>query len=129
MWESTARTRSTGATSRAKGHQCQRFNRSAGEVSNDIKPRWTASACRRAGATSSAASTKNMAELFAYAASRIGAGHHLHLHDSGQPVPAELPAPLALMTSLPLTLIGVVLALLMFRLHAPPCPCFRSSAW
>ena len=43
-----------------------------------------------------------------------GHGHHLHLHDSGQPVQSFL-QPLALMTSLPLTLIGVVLALLMFR--------------
>jgi hypothetical protein len=38
----------------------------------------------------------------------------VYLHDSGQSV-QELLQPMALMTSLPLTLIGVVLALLMFR--------------
>jgi HAE1 family hydrophobic/amphiphilic exporter-1 len=43
-----------------------------------------------------------------------GAGSCLHLHDPGQPV-QELPAAAGLMSSLPLTLIGVVLALMAFR--------------
>jgi HAE1 family hydrophobic/amphiphilic exporter-1 len=90
------------------------LGRSAGEVSADIrKACWTPSPGRRATATSSAA-TKNMAESFGYAISALALAVVFIYMILASQFKSFL-QPLALMTSLPLTLIGVVLALLMFR--------------
>ena len=70
-------------------------------------------------------STKDMAESFGYAVSALAmAVIFIYMILASQF--RSFLQPLALMTSLPLTLIGVVLALLMFALD--PDRCSRSSA-
>jgi len=95
-------------------------------VSADIKKRaWTASPFRRATATSFGGATKNMAEAFDYAISALALAVIFIYMILASQFKSFL-QPLALMTALPLTLIGVVLALMMF--HSARCRCSRSSA-
>ena len=89
------------------------FNRSAGEVSNDIRARLDTIAFPPGYRYSFSGSTKNMAESFCYAVSALAMGVIFIYMILASQFKSFL-QPLALMTSLPLTLIGVVLALLMF---------------
>ena len=89
------------------------FNRSAGEVSADIRARLDAIAFPPGYRYPFGGSTKNMAESFGYAVSALAlAVIFIYMILASQF--RSFLQPLALMTSLPLTLIGVVLALLMF---------------
>jgi HAE1 family hydrophobic/amphiphilic exporter-1 len=90
------------------------FNRSAGEVSNDIRARLDTIAFPPGYRYQFSGSTKNMAESFGYAVSALAMGVIFIYMILASQFRSFL-QPLALMTSLPLTLIGVVLALLMFR--------------
>jgi hydrophobic/amphiphilic exporter-1 (mainly G- bacteria), HAE1 family len=88
-------------------------NRSAGEISQDIRDQLEAVALPPGYRYQFSGSTKNMAESFGYAVSALAMGVifiYMILASQFQ----SFLQPLALMTSLPLTLIGVVLALLMF---------------
>src|SRR3989344_4295983 len=88
--------------------------RSAGEVSNDIKKALEEVSFPPGYRYQFSGSTKNMAESFGYAISALAmAIIFIYMILSSQF--KSFLQPLALMTSLPLTLIGVVLALLMFR--------------
>ncbi|MDP3759572.1 MAG: efflux RND transporter permease subunit [Ramlibacter sp.] len=89
------------------------FNRSAGEISNDIRARLDTIAFPPGYRYSFSGSTKNMAESFGYAVSALAMGVIFIYMILASQFRSFL-QPMALMTSLPLTLIGVVLALLMF---------------
>ncbi len=90
------------------------YDRSAGEVSNDIKAAMEKTVFPPGYSYQFGGSTKNMAESFGYAISAlIMAILFIYMILASQF--KSFLQPLALMTSLPLTLIGVVLALLLFR--------------
>ena len=90
------------------------YNRSAGEVSTDIKTILDSVSFPPGYRYQFGGSTKNMNESFAYAMSAlILAIVFIYMVLASQF--KSFLQPLALMTALPLTLIGVVLALLMFR--------------
>lgn len=90
------------------------FNRSAGEVSTDIRTALDSISFPPGYRYQFAGSTKNMAESFGYAVSAlVMAVLFIYMILASQF--KSFLQPLALMTSLPLTLIGVVLALLLFR--------------
>jgi hydrophobic/amphiphilic exporter-1 (mainly G- bacteria), HAE1 family len=88
-------------------------NRSAGEVSNDIKAALDQMSFPPGYRYQFSGSTKNMAESFGYAISALVMAILFIYMILASQFKSFL-QPLALMTSLPLTLIGVVLALLMF---------------
>ncbi|MBV7426723.1 MULTISPECIES: efflux RND transporter permease subunit [unclassified Acidovorax] len=88
--------------------------RSAGEVSNDIKKALESVSFPPGYRYQFGGSTKNMAESFGYAISALAMAIIFIYMILASQFKSFL-QPLALMTSLPLTLIGVVLALLMFR--------------
>jgi HAE1 family hydrophobic/amphiphilic exporter-1 len=88
-------------------------NRSAGEVSDDIRKKLDTVAFPPGYRYQFSGSTKNMAESFGYAVSALAMGVIFIYMILGSQFRSFF-QPLALMTSLPLTLIGVVLALLMF---------------
>jgi hydrophobic/amphiphilic exporter-1 (mainly G- bacteria), HAE1 family len=90
------------------------FNRSAGEVSTDIKAILDGVSFPPGYRYQFGGSTKNMNESFAYALSALVLAIVFIYMVLASQFKSFL-QPLALMTSLPLTLIGVVLALLMFR--------------
>lgn len=90
------------------------YNRSAGEVSNDIKAALESISFPPGYRYQFGGSTKNMAESFGYAISALVlAVVFIYMILASQF--KSFFQPLALMTALPLTLIGVVLALLLFR--------------
>jgi hydrophobic/amphiphilic exporter-1 (mainly G- bacteria), HAE1 family len=89
------------------------FNRSAGEVSNDIKAALEQMTFPPGYRYQFSGSTKNMAESFGYAISALVMAILFIYMILASQFKSFL-QPMALMTSLPLTLIGVVLALLMF---------------
>jgi hydrophobic/amphiphilic exporter-1 (mainly G- bacteria), HAE1 family len=90
------------------------YNRSAGEVSNDIKAVLDSFNFPPGYRYQFSGSTKNMAESFGYAVSAlVMAVLFIYMILASQF--KSFFQPLALMTSLPLTLIGVVLSLLLFR--------------
>jgi hydrophobic/amphiphilic exporter-1 (mainly G- bacteria), HAE1 family len=89
------------------------FIRSAGDISNDIRARLDQIAFPPGYRYQFSGSTKNMAESFGYAVSALAMGVIFIYMILASQFKSFL-QPLALMTSLPLTLIGVVLALLMF---------------
>ncbi|PUA96874.1 HAE1 family hydrophobic/amphiphilic exporter-1 [Acidovorax sp. 107] len=88
--------------------------RSAGEVSNDIKKALDTVTFPPGYRYQFGGSTKNMAESFGYAISALAMAIIFIYMILASQFKSFL-QPLALMTSLPLTLIGVVLALMMFR--------------
>jgi hydrophobic/amphiphilic exporter-1 (mainly G- bacteria), HAE1 family len=88
-------------------------NRSAGEISEDIRAQLETIAFPPGYRYQFSGSTKNMAESFGYAVSALAMGVIFIYMILASQFRSFL-APIALMTSLPLTLIGVVLALLMF---------------
>ena len=88
--------------------------RSAGEVSNDIKARLDSIGLPPGYRYQFSGSTRNMAESFGYAVSALAMGVIFIYMILASQFKSFL-QPLALMTALPLTLIGVVLALLLFR--------------
>jgi HAE1 family hydrophobic/amphiphilic exporter-1 len=90
------------------------FNRSAGEVSADIKTALEGISFPPGYRYQFGGSTKNMAESFGYAVSSLALAIIFIYMILASQFKSFL-QPLALMTSLPLTLIGVVLALMMFR--------------
>ena len=90
------------------------FNRSAGEVSTDIKAILDSVNFPPGYRYQFGGSTKNMNESFAYAISALVLAIVFIYMVLASQFKSFL-QPLALMTALPLTLIGVVLALLMFR--------------
>jgi HAE1 family hydrophobic/amphiphilic exporter-1 len=90
------------------------YNRSAGEVSNDIRAVLDTVSFPPGYRYQFSGSTKNMAESFGYAVSALAMAVIFIYMILASQFKSFL-QPLALMTSLPLTLIGVVLALLMFR--------------
>jgi hydrophobic/amphiphilic exporter-1 (mainly G- bacteria), HAE1 family len=90
------------------------FNRSAGEVSADIKTILEGVSFPPGYRYQFGGSTKNMNESFAYAISALVLAIVFIYMVLASQFKSFL-QPLALMTALPLTLIGVVLALLMFR--------------
>ena len=87
--------------------------RSAGEVSADIKTAMDAIALPPGYSYQFSGSTKDMAESFAYAVSALAMAVIFIYMILASQFKSFL-QPLALMTALPLTLIGVVLALMMF---------------
>jgi HAE1 family hydrophobic/amphiphilic exporter-1 len=90
------------------------FNRSAGEVSTDIRAALDSVSFPPGYRYQFSGSTKNMAESFGYAVSALAmAVIFIYMILASQF--RSFLQPLALMTALPLTLIGVVLALMMFR--------------
>ncbi|MDH5707833.1 MAG: efflux RND transporter permease subunit, partial [Hylemonella sp.] len=89
------------------------YNRSAGEVSGDIKKMLDEISFPPGYSYQFGGSTKNMKESFGYAVSALAlAVIFIYMILASQF--KSFFQPIALMTSLPLTLIGVVLALLMF---------------
>jgi HAE1 family hydrophobic/amphiphilic exporter-1 len=88
--------------------------RSAGEVSGDIRKQLDAISFPPGYRYQFSGSTKNMTESFGYAVSALALGVIFIYMILASQFKSFL-QPLALMTSLPLTLIGVVLALLLFR--------------
>jgi HAE1 family hydrophobic/amphiphilic exporter-1 len=89
-------------------------NRSAGEVSNDIKTAMDSIAMPPGYSYKFGGSTKDMGEAFGYAISAlVMAVVFIYMILASQF--KSFLQPLALMTALPLTLIGVVLALMMFN--------------
>jgi len=88
--------------------------RSAGEVSADIKTAMNSIAMPAGYSYKFSGSTKDMAEAFGYAISALVLAVVFIYMILASQFKSFL-QPLALMTTLPLTLIGVVLALLMFR--------------
>ena len=90
------------------------YDRSAGEVSNDIKAALQKMPFPPGYTYQFGGSTKNMAESFGYAISALVMAILFIYMILASQFKSFL-QPLALMTSLPLTLIGVVLALLLFR--------------
>ena len=89
-------------------------DRSAGEVSGDIRAALDSIAFPPGYRYQFSGSTKNMAESFGYALSALALAVIFIYMILASQFKSFL-QPLALMTSLPLTLIGVVLALLVFR--------------
>ena len=90
------------------------YNRSAGEVSSDIRAALDAVAFPPGYRYQFGGSAKNLAESFGYAISAlVMAVLFIYMILASQF--KSFLQPMALMTSLPLTLIGVVLSLLMFR--------------
>ncbi|MFC5498059.1 efflux RND transporter permease subunit [Caenimonas terrae] len=89
-------------------------DRSAGEVSNDIRAALDGVAFPPGYRYQFSGSTKNMAESFGYAVSALALAVIFIYMILASQFKSFL-QPLALMTSLPLTLIGVVLALMLFR--------------
>jgi HAE1 family hydrophobic/amphiphilic exporter-1 len=89
------------------------YNRSAGEVSADIRKVLDGMTFPPGYRYQFSGSTKNMAESFGYALSALALAIVFIYMILASQFKSFL-QPLALMTSLPLTLIGVVLALLMF---------------
>jgi HAE1 family hydrophobic/amphiphilic exporter-1 len=90
------------------------YNRSAGEVSADIRAALDSVSFPPGYRYQFSGSTKNMAESFGYAVSALAmAVIFIYMILASQF--RSFLQPLALMTALPLTLIGVVLALMMFR--------------
>ena len=89
-------------------------NRSAGEVSDDIRAQLDTIGFPPGYRYQFSGSTKNMAESFGYAVSALAMAVIFIYMILASQFKSFL-QPLALMTSLPLTLIGVVLALLLFR--------------
>lgn len=89
------------------------YGRSAGEVSADIKTAVAGIAFPPGYSYQFSGSTKNMAESFGYAVSALAMAVIFIYMILASQFKSFL-QPLALMTSLPLTLIGVVLALMMF---------------
>ena len=90
------------------------YQRSAGEVSNDIRTALDGMHFPPGYRYQFSGSTKNMAESFGYAISALVMAILFIYMILASQFKSFL-QPLALMTSLPLTLIGVVLALLLFR--------------
>ena len=90
------------------------LGRSSGEISNDIKAVLDATAFPPGYRYSFGGSTKNMNESFEYAVGALGLAIVFIYMILASQFKSFL-QPLALMSSLPLTLIGVVLALLLFR--------------
>jgi HAE1 family hydrophobic/amphiphilic exporter-1 len=90
------------------------YNRSAGEVSNDIRLALDGISFPPGYRYQFGGSTKNMAESFGYAISALVLAIVFIYMILASQFKSFL-QPLALMTALPLTLIGVVLALMMFR--------------
>ena len=90
------------------------FSRSAGEVSDEIRARLETVALPPGYRYQFSGSTKNMAESFDYALSALAMAVIFIYMILASQFKSFL-QPLALMTALPLTLIGVVLALLAFR--------------
>ncbi len=88
--------------------------RSAGEVSNDIRARLDGISFPPGYRYQFSGSTKNMAESFGYAVSALALAVIFIYMILASQFKSFL-QPLALMTALPLTLIGVVLALMLFR--------------
>jgi HAE1 family hydrophobic/amphiphilic exporter-1 len=88
--------------------------RSAGEVSGDIRARLEGISFPPGYRYQFSGSTRNMAESFNYAVSALALGVIFIYMILASQFRSFL-QPLALMTSLPLTLIGVVLALMLFR--------------
>ena len=89
-------------------------DRSAGEVSNDIRAALDGIHFPPGYRYQFSGSTKNMAESFGYAVSALAMAVIFIYMILASQFKSFL-QPLALMTSLPLTLIGVVLALMLFR--------------
>ena len=89
------------------------FNRSAGEVSDEIRSRLDSIALPPGYSYEFSGSTKNMTESFGYAVSALAMAVIFIYMILASQFKSFL-QPLALMTSLPLTLIGVVVTLLMF---------------
>jgi len=89
------------------------YGRTAGEVSNDIRQVLDATAFPPGYRYQFGGSTKNMQESFGYAVSALAMAIIFIYMILASQFKSFL-QPLALMTSLPLTLIGVVLALMMF---------------
>jgi HAE1 family hydrophobic/amphiphilic exporter-1 len=89
------------------------FGRSAGEVSDEIRARMDTIQLPPGYRYQFGGSTKNMKESFAYAVSALAMAVIFIYMILASQFKSFL-QPLALMTALPLTLIGVVLALLMF---------------
>jgi hydrophobic/amphiphilic exporter-1 (mainly G- bacteria), HAE1 family len=90
------------------------FGRSSGEVSADIRKALDAVTMPPGYSYQFGGSTKNMAESFSYAVSALALAVIFIYMILASQFKSFL-QPIALMTALPLTLIGVVLALLMFR--------------
>jgi hydrophobic/amphiphilic exporter-1 (mainly G- bacteria), HAE1 family len=90
------------------------FGRAAGEVSADIRKALDEISMPPGYSYQFGGSTKNMAESFGYAVSALALAVIFIYMILASQFKSFL-QPLALMTALPLTLIGVVLALLMFR--------------
>jgi HAE1 family hydrophobic/amphiphilic exporter-1 len=90
------------------------FGRSAGEVSADIRKALDSLSLPPGYRYSFGGSTKNMAESFGYALSALAMAVIFIYMILASQFKSFL-QPLALMTALPLTLIGVVLALMAFR--------------
>ncbi len=90
------------------------YNRSAGEISTDIRAALDTMSFPPGYRYQFSGSTKNMAESFGYAISALVMAILFIYMILASQFKSFL-QPMALMTSLPLTLIGVVLALLMFR--------------
>jgi len=88
--------------------------RSAGEVSKDIKKLMDGISMPPGYSTQFSGSTKDMADSFGYAVSALALGIVFIYMILASQFKSFL-QPLALMTALPLTLIGVVLALMAFR--------------
>jgi HAE1 family hydrophobic/amphiphilic exporter-1 len=89
------------------------YDRSAGEISDDIRKRIDTIALPPGYSYQFSGSTKNMAESFGYAVSALAMAVIFIYMILASQFKSFL-QPMALMTSLPLTLIGVVLALLLF---------------
>ncbi len=90
------------------------YGRSPGEVSTDVRAAMDSIAMPPGYSYEFGGSTKNMAESFGYAVSALAlAVIFIYMILASQF--KSFFQPVALMTSLPLTLIGVVLALLLFR--------------
>jgi HAE1 family hydrophobic/amphiphilic exporter-1 len=90
------------------------YGRAAGDISNDIKLAMSQIDLPPGYAFQFSGSTKNMAESFAYALSALAMAVIFIYMILASQFKSFL-QPMALMTSLPLTLIGVVAALLLFR--------------
>ena len=90
------------------------YGRSAGEISNDIRKAMAEIDLPPGYAFQFSGSTKNMQESFAYALSALAMAVIFIYMILASQFKSFL-QPMALMTSLPLTLIGVVAALLVFR--------------
>lgn len=102
------------ALAREVGINANTDGRSAGEVSNDVRTALAEIAFPPGYSYQFSGSTKNMQESFAYAVSALALAVIFIYMILASQFKSFL-QPLALMTALPLTLIGVVLALLTFH--------------